>query len=373
MSILFIDTETTGLPTKINGKLSYDSSRLIQLSYIITGFKKKVKVVRNLCIIQDTLPDSDYHKITENVMENYGIDVEEALANLYKHITQNNVKIIVGHNINFDKHVIINECLKIQKEKKKKNKLITFLCSTKPIYICTSSMTNSYTKIPLTNFKKNIQSGLSFPSYEELLKDDTVFKYPKLEELYFFCFNKKFSGAHDSFNDVTATMKCFFHIVFDVNCPSKILDLLNKNHQELLRWKNTKIQYINTTDTGFNNKKNNIITIVTGKKKFNINKKIYHMFCSRKYTKYAIHTSLPEECIDNFVSFCNNNKLRFIPKIIDKSLYNDKCYLHNIKDEKFISTLDNKKIINLKKAAKFFSCQYLLDVIKYTKIKDTHI
>jgi hypothetical protein len=39
------------------------------------------------------------------------------------------------------------------------------------------------------------------------------YKWPKLEELYQFLFNKKFDGAHDAAADVKAAAECFFAMV----------------------------------------------------------------------------------------------------------------------------------------------------------------
>jgi len=38
------------------------------------------------------------------------------------------------------------------------------------------------------------------------------YKWPKLEELYKFLFNKSFEGAHDALNDVLATRRCYYEL-----------------------------------------------------------------------------------------------------------------------------------------------------------------
>jgi hypothetical protein len=43
----------------------------------------------------------------------------------------------------------------------------------------------------------------------------TLFKYPRLSELYHKCFQTSFSGAHNAANDIDALAKCFFHAPID--------------------------------------------------------------------------------------------------------------------------------------------------------------
>ena len=38
------------------------------------------------------------------------------------------------------------------------------------------------------------------------------YKFPKLQELYFYLFNENFEFAHDAMVDVKATAKCYFEL-----------------------------------------------------------------------------------------------------------------------------------------------------------------
>ena len=37
-------------------------------------------------------------------------------------------------------------------------------------------------------------------------------KWPKLEELYYKCFNRKLENAHNAMDDVRATYGCYLHL-----------------------------------------------------------------------------------------------------------------------------------------------------------------
>ena len=168
MSILFIDTETNGLPPMKNGnylnpKKFKKYCRLIELNWIIIDEdRKKVKKSKN--------------KIdTENTEE-----LKQILQSLYDDLKEHKIKKIVGYNVLFHYHVIISEAYRVKNGKLLgKIDIINHSPKTKPI--CSMTMCMHYLDI------ENM-------------------KYPKLDELYYLFF-KKDKGAK-----LVKSVKCFYRI-----------------------------------------------------------------------------------------------------------------------------------------------------------------
>ena len=174
---LFFDVETTGLFVQ-NG-LKTDP-RLVQLSWILTTksgtiIKSHSYIVKpNKFLIPES--SSDIHGITTSVAEEKGLVLNDVLMAFCRDMKR--TKYYVGHNIDFDEKVILDEMERasIQNPFKGKEK------------ICTMKSSANYCQIK--NFR-----GI---------------KYPKLEELYSKLFGHSFPNAHNATSDVLATMKCFF-------------------------------------------------------------------------------------------------------------------------------------------------------------------
>lgn len=183
---LFFDTETTGLPKDYDAP-SHDVDnwpRIVQLSWIVSDKFQNIISKQNLIIKPDgfTIPSSSttIHGITNNFANVHGTSISIALDKFEKDL--NRVDYIVGHNVLFDKKVVEAEIYRTNKE----------ISLDSPDALCTMKSTVEFCKI-----KKSYYSGYS---------------YPKLQELYFKLFGEKFSGAHDAFEDIKATMKCFWEL-----------------------------------------------------------------------------------------------------------------------------------------------------------------
>lgn len=114
MRILVFDTETTGLPIKRNGSID-DSSNwpfIIQISWVIydTYLKRNIEEydqyirLNGITISEKSI---EIHGITEEVLENKGICIKIALEEFRKAILK--CDLLVGHNIDFDKKIILAE------------------------------------------------------------------------------------------------------------------------------------------------------------------------------------------------------------------------------------------------------------------------
>lgn len=96
---------------------------------------------------------------------------------------------IVAHNIGFDYPITGAEMIRYKKKARQ-------ALRTK---FCTMATTVDLCKIPFPNRGR--------------FNSKQPYKWPKLEELYKFLFNKGFDGAHDAGNDVAACREAFFELV----------------------------------------------------------------------------------------------------------------------------------------------------------------
>lgn len=181
---LFIDTETTGLPDLKNmnwGKYplfydltKYNSSRIVQLSFIVTDKSFNKIDLQDYIIKREgfSINNSEFHSITDEISDKDGIDFNDAFYAFYESLKKTTH--IVAHNIEFDVSVIKSELYRrglyhiIEEIDKKK-------------LLCTMRHTRNIIKI-VNKFGKN--------------------KYPSLKELYRYCFDKEIENAHNSKYDV---------------------------------------------------------------------------------------------------------------------------------------------------------------------------
>lgn len=191
MKVLIFDTETTGLPAP--GKPSiYETDKwpyILQLSYVVydTCTQKIDAIIdRLVCIPSHIIIPAEstaVHKITPLMCRLHGKPIKEVLTEFniwYARCDQ-----IVGHNISFDKRVVIVECIR--------NKVKGFtLTNPKPGFYCT--MRNGVNKCQIKAISK---------------KGTEYFKYPKLIELYSTLFTAYPSGLHDALIDVLLCLRCY--------------------------------------------------------------------------------------------------------------------------------------------------------------------
>jgi hypothetical protein len=171
MSILFLDTETSGLPPMkcrdyLNPKKYKLYCRLTELNWVIMD-KNREKILKRKNNI-DPIKDID------------NIKLNQILQQLYNDLKEYKIKKIVGYNILFHYHVIISEAYRIKNGKLiGKLDFINYQPKIKPI--CVMKMAMVYIGI------------------DEL-------KYPKLDELYYLFFKKEIKGKK-----LVKCVKCFYH------------------------------------------------------------------------------------------------------------------------------------------------------------------
>ena len=181
---LFFDTETTGLPINYNAPTSDLSNwpRMVQLSWILTDNEGMTISYGNFIVKPSGFtisgPAIKLHGITNEIANKDGVALKEVLAKFMEDVK--NSSCLVGHNVEFDKHIVGAELLRIGDED------------------IISSMTSICTMMNSINYCKII--------------NHYGYKYPKLRELYKKLFDEEFEDAHDASADVQATKRCFFEL-----------------------------------------------------------------------------------------------------------------------------------------------------------------
>lgn len=185
MKILVIDTETTGLP-KRNTSIynTNDWPYIIQLSYILFDINKKqfiykcdeyINLPTNVIIEENSI---SIHGISNEMIKNRGVNLKPLLNSLNDILDITDL--IVGHNISFDKQMLMVEYIRHNIQSKLVNKT----------YVCTMKKYVNFCKINNYNNKG--------------------YKYPKLSELYYHIFNNISYDLHNSYNDILICLRCYY-------------------------------------------------------------------------------------------------------------------------------------------------------------------
>lgn len=201
MHILIFDTETTGLPEPDASIFQHHKwPFIIQLSYILYDTEKHTFDYYNYYInIHDSItitPESyNIHKLTREFLNKNGVSITTALTQF--NLDLNNADIVVGHNISFDKRIVLVECYR--------NKI-----QQKFTYTDENKM-----KIKKTEFC-TMKNGKIFCNIVRINKlQKPYLKTPSLKEL----FNKSFpdeelpNNLHDAFIDILITFRCYYKLV----------------------------------------------------------------------------------------------------------------------------------------------------------------
>ena len=195
MKVLVFDTETTGLPTEKNPSIM-DTDKwphIVQLSYIYYDTETKttidcrdyiIKIPTNVIISPESIA---IHKITSAICDDEGVSIKAVLGKF--NACLNECDLVVGHNISFDKRVIMVESIRNTMKQ-----YFTTIGVRKPEY-CTMKNSVDLCKIPVTS------------------KDGEVyFKFPKLSELHNHLFNCVPKGLHNAMADVLICLRCYVFI-----------------------------------------------------------------------------------------------------------------------------------------------------------------
>lgn len=204
MKVLVFDTETTGLPTGRNPSI-LDTPQwpyIVQLSYIIYDISKNliIETFDNVINLKDdveiTEDSTKIHGITKEICKSIGVPIKPALEKFNAAIQT--VDKVIGHNLSFDKRVIMVECIRNNVQQHfnfRQYKIPDYCTMMNSIDICKIEMTNA--------------SGKKY------------FKYPKLSELHDNLFGEIPNGLHNSFVDILICLRCYVKLTNDYDINSE--------------------------------------------------------------------------------------------------------------------------------------------------------
>jgi len=181
----FFDTETNGKPLswKASIKDLDNWPRITQLAWLVADDSGQTISEQSYVIKPDgwTVPKEKFfieHNISTERCEAEGVSIKFALIKFLTDVLGS--RCMIAHNIAFDYNVVGSEMIRAGLSVNRKT----------PKF-CTMEESTNLLKLPGR-----------FGEY----------KWPKLEELYRWCFKKEFEGAHDAMYDVRATKESFFHL-----------------------------------------------------------------------------------------------------------------------------------------------------------------
>jgi len=144
---MFLDIETSGLPKTIGYnnyhsyklKKHYDSSRIVQISWIITDENGNRIKVRNYTVKPNgfTIPKEvvRIHGITTEYATQKGINIKVVFNKLMKDLTH--VKEVFAHNMLFDANILFSEVYR-----NKRNDFTKYSTRIKYIYVLENQQRN---------------------------------------------------------------------------------------------------------------------------------------------------------------------------------------------------------------------------------------
>ena len=190
---LFFDVETTGLPPR--GATCYDldaysGARIVSIAWVLRSKYEVVSqhyhIIRqeDSKSISDPLGASFIHGINRSMTQKFGKDLPGVLKDFVSDVVSSDT--IIAHNFDFDSKVVGSELHRLGLDPS------TFL---KHKSHCTMKSNTDLVK-------KRRFEGAKNKSY----------KWPKLSELYQFCFHQEMKGAHNALVDVETTVKCYYFV-----------------------------------------------------------------------------------------------------------------------------------------------------------------
>jgi len=200
--VLIFDTETTGLPEKYASIRDYEKwPYIIQLSYIIydTSNNSLHTISDNYIKIDKSINISEESEkitgISREILNSKGINIKQALYDFNNALKMSDI--IVGHNVSFDKQIVMVECFR-------------------------NKINNNFVRF----HGKNI---IRKPEYCTCKKSSHLFnnRYQKLENLYSNLFNEKPCGLHNSLMDTIVTFRCYYKLVHNKDIYLTNPEILN--------------------------------------------------------------------------------------------------------------------------------------------------
>ena len=209
MKVLVFDTETNGLPTERNASIM-DTEKwpyILQLSYVVydTNENRILECVDDIIKIDSekikiSAELTAIHGITNEMCDEKGVPIQDALK-IFNEILLN-VDMVVGHNISFDKQLVMVECNRNNIRQK-----FTINGVRKPEYCTMKRMTE------LCGIEITTPEGKKY------------FKYPSLSYLYTYLFKcDPPKNVHNALVDVLVCLRCYIYVEHKVDIIQLIKD-----------------------------------------------------------------------------------------------------------------------------------------------------
>ncbi len=186
MTILFFDTETTGLPPR-RGTLASDVEcwpRIVEIAWTLADARGREKRSRSLVVRPDgfSIPRdaTRIHGITTKMALETGVALASALEAFEKDLA--GADLVVAHNLAFDGGVVGAEFHRAGRRESPLDGVEGH---------CTMEASTDLCRLP------GKWGG---------------YKWPRLEELHRFLFGAGVENAHDALADVRACARCFFDL-----------------------------------------------------------------------------------------------------------------------------------------------------------------
>lgn len=190
MIILIFDTETSGLPKSGYNKDYINTNSwpfILQLAYvvydtnkdeIIKKYNKLIKIDDSVEITEDSIK---IHNITKELCQQNGELISKVLRDFNKVLMK--CDLIVGHNVQFDKTLIMAEMIRNQ-------------------------IPYNFNKAEYCTMKNSINL-CKLQGKANWHGKNNNYKYPKLSELVNYLFSETPENLHDALTDVFYTLKCY--------------------------------------------------------------------------------------------------------------------------------------------------------------------
>ena len=185
--ILFFDVETTGLPTRYQAHYSDLSvwPRIVSISWaLFRGPDSKIKH-RHMIIRPDgfVIPEEStrIHGITNKQALSEGESLRTVLSKLLRDIELQQPDLVVSHNIDFDRPILLAEFLR-------------------------AHLDDSFAELPTFCTMVNTTELCCIP------RSTGGYKWPSLDELHRHLFGTGVRNAHSASADVLSCAKCYFEL-----------------------------------------------------------------------------------------------------------------------------------------------------------------
>jgi len=219
-TILFIDTETIGLPEKDPLNCSsfyppemydkYDKARMIEIACSLYELNEHdstmfhIKSFSSIVIPNGFgIQNESLHGISTEQAKKYGNPLSDVLKTFYYDFL-NQANEVVGHNVCFDMNILLSECFRMSQESK----------NNAPFQGTRNRSTNIHYEELYEKLKK-IPTKCTMKMGQKVLK---LSKYPKLTELYSVFMNEQSNHQnHRAMEDIQWTYICYMGLRKKIN------------------------------------------------------------------------------------------------------------------------------------------------------------